>query len=438
MASGSAPGKAPPPERHLRWVLLFHTPEGLLLELGMGDPSILKIYRNSELPMSRIWKITWVSGLFLGLGLPMKADVRPKGEATPLTVDEVGNVIVKVRLSAKKPGVPDRDFRFMLDTGATMCVIDPSVPLDFVWEEPEKNKGLTSTVNDGSGKAIATRITCLKRLDFAGMAREDLTAYRMDLKNTMLGRLQDEPVDGILGMNFLQGTRFVLDVPAGEIRWWQDAQGYRIPLAINSSGHPTLTVKVAGTEVPCTLDTGGNGGFQMPGDPGSSTPSEPFFYAGVSGELKQGNIVKMDRLESGGKAWMKVPLDLVKPGEGGAVIGREVLCAAPVGLDFLDYWVTFTLDDQDNLPYRKAPRRPPLIWERRPAGNRLMVWRVNPISRWAKGGAKEGDVVLAIDSLTGQALTLHSATALSNLNAAQTWLVLRQGKDLALNIPAEE
>jgi hypothetical protein len=67
-----------------------------------------------------------------------------------------------------------------------------------------------------------------------------------------------------------------------------------------------------------------------------------------------------------------------------------------------------------------------------------MVWRVNPISRWAKGGAKEGDEVLAIGSLKGQALTLHSATALSNLNAAQTWLVLRQGKDLALNIPAEE
>lgn len=257
-------------------------------------------------------------GLSLGLGFSALADSRPKGVITPLEVDALGLLIVKVRLSSKKPGTPDRDFRFIFDTGATLNVLDLSVPGDFYWEEPEKPKGASSTVGDSTGQKITTRAVCLKRLEFAGMVRDDLMAYRMDLKGTMLGNILDEPVDGILGMNFLRGTRFVLDPNAQEIRWWQDIPSHRIPLSYNQSDHPNLTVKVAGTEVPCTLDTGGSGGFQMTGDADASDHPKPFLYSGASGEVKEGKTVKVDRLESGGKAWLNVDLDLVKEGEGGA------------------------------------------------------------------------------------------------------------------------
>lgn len=388
--------------------------------------------------MSAFRKTLWVVSLVFSLGLPARAEVRPKGPITPLEVDELGLLIVKVRLSSKKPGVPARDFRFIFDTGATFNVLDYSVPTDFYWDEPEKPKGTSSTVGDATGQRIAVRNVSLKHLEFAGMVREDLMAIRLDLKGTMLGRIQDEPVDGILGMNFMRGTRFVLDPIAREIRWWQDIPGHRIPLAYDTSDHPTLTVKVAGTDVPYTLDTGDNGGFQMPGDADASDHPEPFLYSGASGEVKQGKTVKMDRLESGGKAWVKVPLDLVKRGEGGTSIGREVLCAAPLGLDFIDQWATFTLDAQGNLPFRKAPARPPLFWDRRPEGNRLRVAPVNPISRWAKAGAKEGDEVLAIGALTGKALTLRSATALSNQAEAQTWRVRRDGIERVFHVPAEK
>ena len=148
-----------------------------------------------------------------------------------------------------------------------------------------------------------------------------------------------------------------------------------------------------------------------------------------------GQTVKVERLEAGGKAWVKVPLDLTKPGEGGANIGRAILCAAPLGLDLIDQWATFTLDAAGNLPYREAPSRPPLTWERRPEGNHLRADRIKPASRWAKAGLKEGDVVLAMGPLEGQALTLRSATTLSNLGQAHTWRIRRNGAELSLDVP---
>jgi predicted aspartyl protease len=388
--------------------------------------------------LSSVWTSALAAGIALGLALPAKTEVRPRGPVTPLEVDENGQLIVKVRLSSKKPGAPDRDFRFIFDTGATMCVIDPTVPSDFFWEEPEKPKGDGDSVKDGTGKSVAARATCLKHLELTGMVREDLLTYRMDLKNTMLGRIEDEPVDGILGMNFLRGTRFVLDPMAREIRWWQDIPGQRIPMAYLSTGNPAITIRIAGTEVPFLLDTGANGGIQLPGSADESDHPKPFFYASASGELLVGKTVEVDRLESGGKAWLKVPLDLVKSGEGSAMIGQAVLGAAPIGLDFLDQWITFTLDARGNLPYQKTPGRPPLIWERGSSGNRLLVWRVNPVSRWAKGGLKEGDDVLAIGPLTDKTLNLRSATALANQGQAHTWRIRRNGTERLLDVPAEK
>ena len=388
--------------------------------------------------MSTFWKTGVIAGLVLGLCFPAIADPRPKGAITPVEVDENGLPVVKVRLSSKKPGVPDREFRFIFDTGFTLNVIDASVPADFFWEEPDKPKGVTSTGRDGTGTVVATPIVCLKRLELAGMTRDDVMAYRLDLKGTMFGRIQDEPVDGVLGMNFLRGTRFVLDADAHAIRWWQDIPGHRIPLSIDGTDRPTLVVRVASTDVPCMLDTGGNGGIQMPGNADASDHPEPFGYSSASGEIKEGKTVVMERLESGGKAWVNVPLDLINPGDGDRMIGLDVLGAAPLGLDLIDLWATFTLDAKGNLPYRKTPLRPLLGWDRTPEGNRLFVLSIKTGSRWAKAGVKEGDEVLTIGTLTGKALTLRSAMAFSNGGEAHTWRIRRDGVEQILNVPKSE
>ena len=145
--------------------------------------------------------------------------------------------------------------------------------------------------------------------------------------------------------------------------------------------------------------------------------------------------VVMERLESGGKAWVNVPLDLINPGDGDRMIGLDVLGAAPLGLDLIDLWATFTLDAMGNLPYRKTPLRPLLGWDRTPEGNRLLVLSIKTGSRWAKAGVKEGDEVLTIGTLTGKALTLRSAMAFSNGGEAHTWRIRRDGVEQILNVP---
>lgn len=45
-------------------------------------------------------------------------------------------------------------------------------------------------------------------------------------------------------------------------------------------------------------------------------------------------------------------------------------------------------------------------------------------------------MVLAMGPLEGQALTLRSATVLSNQGQAHTWRVRRNGAELSLDVPA--
>lgn len=375
--------------------------------------------------------------LLAALALPLRADIRPPGPVTPLEINALGQVVVKVRLSALKPGIPDRDFRFILDTGASSCVVDDSVPADFFWEEPAVDGGGATEARDATGRNIATRLVSLKHLAIGGMVREDLLAVRMDLKGTMLGRLQDAPVDGILGMSFLEGTRFVVDPARRELRWWRDLPGVHLPLDMGLD-RPTLTVRVGKTEVPCLLDTGANGAFQMTGSASPSEHPKPFLFAGASGQIVQGETIQTDQVAAGGKSWPKVPLNLTQPGESDARIGQDVLFAAPLGLDFMAGTVTFTLDAQGHLPYRRSPRRAPLIWDRRPTGACLRVGPVSPGSRWARAGLQQGDEVLAIGPLTGQALTLRAAQALSGQGTPLAWRIRRRGQERGVQVPAPE
>lgn len=374
-------------------------------------------------------------GILLSGLCPLQADLRPKGPLTPIETDELGLLVVKVRLSAKKPGVPDRDFRFVLDTGASLNVVDPSIPSDYLWEEPEKPKGATSSVGDAVGGRVETRIVTLKRIELGGLVREDQLAYRMDLKGTLLGNHQDNPVDGIIGMNFLKGTRFVLDPAIPAIRWWDDLSGHRVALHYDESDHPALVLDMMGNPISFTVDTGSSSGIDVPGQADPEDKPEPFFYGGASGQIREGQVVKGQRVECGGKAWIGIPIHLMKVGEGKPNLGREVLWAAPLGLDLVDNWATFTLDAKGNLPHREAPEDAPLEWNRGGSKPRLQFKSLSAQSRWRKGGVQAGDEVLRFDALQGKALNLRNAHAAVQAGQALSLRVRRGGQELDLQVP---
>ncbi len=369
----------------------------------------------------------------LFLGLPGLADQRPRAEVTALEVNELGHPIVRVRLSTLKPGVPDRTFRFLFDTGAGQSVLDTSVPADFFWEDG----GGDLSMVDGTRQKVANQTVHLKRLTLAGRTQDDLTALRLDLKGSFIGRLQDEPVDGILGMSALRDTRFVLDMERKEIRWWQGIQGHSLPLGFNPGGNPTFDVELGGTVVPCMVDTGAVGGFQAPGEAGGKpTPEELYYYASVTGAVMEGRSVRMPKIPAGERSWKNVDLELVKPGEGNPQVGLDVLGAAPVALDFLRQRITFAINPDGSLPYRKDPCRVLLGWEPRSGGRVLVVHPLRPVSAYYKAGLRTGDEVLRVGSLEGEALTLWSVRDFLQKGVAHGWRVRRGGQTLDLQVPS--
>lgn len=204
-------------------------------------------------------KAGFALGLALLIGAFLGAEARRKPIAAPLEENEDGYLILRVRLHDRAGGA--RTFRFLLDTGAATSMIDTSVPSRFFWDI----QGVQAKTVDGTSQEAAARAVTLKRVDVSGLVRDEVPAMRADLKHSMLGRMQDEPVDGLLGMSFLRNTRFLLDAGRKQVLWGADfPEGPCHRIQIGPDDHAYLDLTVRGAAVRAVLDTGNGGGFILP------------------------------------------------------------------------------------------------------------------------------------------------------------------------------
>jgi predicted aspartyl protease len=380
--------------------------------------------------------------IVLGIGL-FFAQAAPEAPAEPHTVPvsvpfegDYCDLIVQVRLAPLKPGLPEREFRFLLDTGAGVSVLDATVPTDYFWEEPTASGGAMTQMGDSSGVVTDTRLVFIKRLEFAGVIKDQQPAVIMDLKNSPMGTGQDQPVDGILGMAFLRGTRFVIDPEARQIRFWQALQGHEVKLGYSDGGVPAIPIRVAGKEVWVMLDTGSEGAFDLTGDTGANEAYEPHWSAGISGKVVETKGVTIDRVELAGKAWLNVPANLHKEGEGDALVGLPVLCAAPLGLNFINDTVTFQQDAAGNLPLRREHSAGlSLEWDRRQDNAHLRIGPLPPHSPMETAGFKPGDELRRVGTLEGNALTIRAIRNLVAQAKPLRWVVFRDGRERRLEFP---
>jgi len=349
---------------------------------------------------------------------------------TPLERDGAGMLIVKAKLGSQKQKVKDQEFRFVLDTGASRSVVDLTVPSAFFVDTEAP-----AQVRDSTERAVTLKRVTLARLDIGAQAREKLTVYRMDLKNGILARYQDEPVDGILGMDVLRGRRFVIDPQKGEIRWGEGLEGSRVPLAYDSYGRPTLAVKLNGAEMCSYLDTGARSAFRLLGEVQPGQASTSFFFRGLGGQAREGKRIVVELLGVGDQAWRQAPLELAPPGEAGNHLGRASLCAAPLELNLAENWAVFTPGPDGSLPWLPFPDRPELVWDAS-LGRRSLRVDSCP-TRWARIGLKPADEVIQVGPLKGKALTLCNLWAFLQQGEAHTWVVQREGVLIPLNSPAE-
>lgn len=360
---------------------------------------------------------------------PVKAEERKTALTLPITLDENGLPMVLVTLhSLKNPNVT-RTFRFELDTGSGWCVVDKAVPSEFFWDENQ----MDVSVRDVSNQAVSSSTVLLKRIDVGGVTRDGVIASRMDLRS-QIGRVQDQPMDGILGMSFLRGTRFLIEPKENRLTWWgyHFSPGMTVPVEVGNGGVPWLTLRLGKQETSAILDTGMSGGVDLPPGLRPKGEGEAMITSGASGKQLAGSQMMVDRLEAGTGVWAHLPVTFQSEGTTGR-IGTDVWLAAPVCFDFITDNLTFTVDAKGNLPIRReASQKLPLMWDRSTDTPRLIVVMVKPGSILEKAGCMVGDELIQVGDLRGSSITRRAVQDLVATEAKHVWVVLRNGQEVKL------
>ena len=374
-----------------------------------------------------------VTAMMLAFCPSLGASPRP-AVTSPFEVDENGHPVLNVTLHDKTRSNQKMTYRFMFDTGSSLSVLDASIPSQFYCEDV-----VEAELTDATGGKARPAAILLKRMDVAGMFRDDLPALRMDLKGTM-GTGQDQPVDGILGMNFLAETRFLLDFERRRIDWWQFNLKPSVTLGLRYDRMklPYLEIAFLGKPLACLLDTGAMGGFELPRSLGAAAAEFGVINQGLLGQVESGACLPVQRLDAGPAAWNNLPVDFLGSGETGT-IGTEVWSAAPVCFDFIANCVTFQVEEGQGLPIHRVGRLSlPVLWDRSCAVPVLKVVAVKPGSAMARAGCRVGDRLVRAGTLAGRALTRRSLLALVAKGEPHQWRVRRGGDLVTLSFVGGE
>ncbi len=354
----------------------------------------------------------------------------PKSQVVNLEVNENGLLILPVKLSDENGN--SKTYRFALDSGAGTCVIDPSINESFFRTLPEV--GAAQAV-DGNGKSIECSYVSLKRIDAGGLSRDGIIAVQMDMKETMMGRSQDDPIDGILGMSFLRQTRFLLDIPKVQLTWFATLQYPEvIRVQYRGDGVPIATMNLGEKQFPAEVDTGACGLLEVPNAiVPKDVPRQPRMAGSFASLVRAETAV----LELGAltRTFGARIVGLSKGDQG--VLGQDAFKAGPAFFDFCfdfialppgtdKHWATITQD----------PINPSLVWDRSGATPVLELLGVFPGSKLEKAGLCNGDRIMRVGTLEGKALNRRMLLKLISKKEPSVWTIIRNGNTIVVNVGA--
>ena len=148
-----------------------------------------------------------------------------------------------------------------MDTGSTYCVLDKSIAADFF--KPHSQSPIK--VSDINGVTTAYSLVSIHRIRIGDITQPNVNAIVMDLKHGLLGSIEDEPIDGILGMNFLKGRSFTWEPLTQSILWnVTPLLGRQLPIDYSETNLPTLKLSVGKNVFQVDLDTGAATGLSVP------------------------------------------------------------------------------------------------------------------------------------------------------------------------------
>lgn len=356
---------------------------------------------------------------------PASADERRDPEISTLELDEDGRPILKVKLCPLDSKNSGKELRFIMDTAATYTAIDATIPVSYFWDDE-----MACGVMEPTGSSAATPVVAVKRMIVAGIIRDEIPALRLDIKNSNLGKFQDDPVDGILGMSFLYGTRFVLDLEHKRVEWWRKSwpEGKRLPMLFRGGKVPLLSVSIGENKGECVLDTAMAGGLGLPWHMRPKGTGRPVHIQGLSGMDESAEAMDVADVATCGVAWKNVNVIFNKYS---CVVGLEVWSAGRTCFDFISDQVTFTHGNGSGLAIDRVPKcQLQLCWDRRRRPPVLSIPFVVPGSAMALAGFLPNDEVVYVGPLRGRNLTRHAVQELAAKGQPQRWGIIRAGQPL--------
>lgn len=336
-------------------------------------------------------------------------------------IDSNGLPLVMVKLTSKNSVT--KEFKFILDTGASVTVLDTSISDIFYTKE----KNVESNMADSMSSPITTEPVIVNRIDVGGFIRDGIPAVRMDLKNSIIGKCQDRPLDGIIGMTYLKGARFKLDFKNSNIVWFDvpDSTYEFIPIHIGNDGRPYVNVQLNGEKIKCLIDTGHGSAVSMPEKMLKSTPGATAITGSFATELKRDGV-------SGGREQIIIGsnryltnVDYTEDGDVG-LLGADVwreLC--PI-VD-LAWGRLFIKSNGKHVVELQRHTRLPIIWEDVGGERKLVIVIVKTNSILEKVGCMPGDIVVGVNDVHEDLLRRDLLIDMLANKSARMLRVIRKG-----------
>lgn len=352
-----------------------------------------------------------------------------RGEEIPIQCRPGERVILEIEAVAEV-GKP-RTLRMILDTGADLCVVDAAAAKGLVngrFQQMEA-KGF-------AGRPRATLKRTLIGLRLGKVSQSSVPVLVMDLSER--NKWLDEPVDGLLGMSFLGGRRFLVDPARARIIWEGEVQSRRsFPLKSRGS-FLYVPMRVAGREIEALMDTGASGTLYTSSTPrGLALDADCEMGSGIDGFVRLGRT-RAD-LELFGEVFRRRPIWI--GGSSTAILGSAFLFAGPTAFDLEKHQIHLSVDAEGKL--LRAPSMPtevsfPICWNRKGREPFLEVAPMPSCHRWYRAGFRAGDRVLGVGAAVERELSLAKINTLLLDGQVLTWSLRRKDRMLELKNPSED
>ena len=336
-----------------------------------------------------------------------------------------------------------RPLRFILETGAGMSCLDPSVA---------RRLGLSTVSSEqaaGAGaRQVEVRVAALPSLRLPGLAVDNLNVALMPFES--LWRKLGDRFDGLLGYDVLSRAVVEIDYEKPAVRFHDptvfrhDGRGELLPLTLDMNLiHVATTLVQDGRTIPARLviDTGAGGAcglflaapfvreHRLPGR-GRKTLTPEVAGEGIGGAATA-DVARIDELRLGGVALRDVIAFhsrdhggvLARPGWAG-VIGTEVLRRFRVTIDYARSILALEPTPGRNEAFHYDASGVSL------EDDDGEGWRVTGVladSPAARAAVRRDDRIVAVDGRTARSVGLASLRAALSRPGAEVHLTLGRG-----------